>query len=100
MHSKGEILKFLADNQEFFKRAFGIVRIGLFGSYSRGDQTKLSDIDLVVEFEPGTEDLFDKKIELKQYIYDKLGVTPDICREKYIKSRIRSNIIRETEYAY
>ena len=100
MHSKEDILKFLADNKEFFKRTFGIVRIGLFGSYSRGDQTKLSDIDLLVEFEPGTENLFEKKLELKKYISDNLGVTPDICREKYIKKRIRSNIIRETEYAY
>ncbi|MDT8401425.1 MAG: nucleotidyltransferase domain-containing protein [Bacteroidales bacterium] len=100
MHSKEDILRFLADNKEFFKKAFGIIRIGLFGSYSRGDQTKLSDIDLVVEFEPGTENLFEKKLELKKFISDELGVTTDICREKYIKKRIRSNIIRETEYAY
>lgn len=90
----------MADNKEFFKEAFGIVRIGLFGSYSRGDQTKLSDIDLVVEFEPGTENLFEKKFEFNEYISSKMGVTTDICREKYIKKRIRSNIIRETEYAY
>jgi uncharacterized protein len=100
MNSKEDILKFLADNKEFFKKTFGIVRIGLFGSYSRGDQTILSDVDLIVEFEPGTENLFEKKLELKKFISGKLGVTPDICREKYIKKRIRSNIIHETEYAY
>jgi predicted nucleotidyltransferase len=100
MRSKKSILKFLADNEKFFKREFNIIRIGLFGSYSRGDQTELSDIDLVVEFEPGTEDLFEKKIQLKQYITDNLGITPDICREKYLKKRIRSSILRETEYAY
>jgi uncharacterized protein len=100
MQSKEDILRFLADNKEFFKRSFNIVRIGLFGSYSRGDQTEISDIDLVVEFEPGTEDLFEKKIQLKQYITRNLGISPDICREKYIKKRIRSSIIRETQYAY
>lgn len=100
MQSQEEILRFLSDNKEFFKRRFNVVRIGLFGSYSRGDQTELSDIDLVVEFEQGTEDLFDKKIQLKQYITDNLGITPDICREKYLKKRIRSSIIRETKYAY
>jgi uncharacterized protein len=100
MQSKEDILRFLADNKEFFIETFGIVRIGLFGSYSRGDQTKLSDIDLVVEFKPDTKNLFEKKLDLKKYISDNLGVTPDICREKYIKKRIRSNIIRETEYAY
>ena len=100
MHSKEDILRFLADNKEFFKRTFGIVRIGLFGSYSRGDQTEMSDVDLVVEFEPGTENLFEKKLELKKFISEKLGITPDICREKYIKKRLRSNIIQETRYAY
>ena len=100
MHSKKDILRFLADNKEFFKRTFGIVRIGLFGSYSRGDQTEMSDVDLVVEFEPGTENLFEKKLELKKFISEKLGITPDICREKYIKKRLRSNIIQETRYAY
>ena len=100
MNSKSDILNFLTDHKKFFKKTFGIVRIGLFGSYSRGDQTEMSDVDLVVEFEPGTENLFEKKLELKKFISEKLGITPDICREKYIKKRLRSNIIQETRYAY
>jgi predicted nucleotidyltransferase len=100
MLSKEDILSFLADNRVYFYKTFGITRIGLFGSYSRGDQTSLSDIDLVVDFEPGTENLFEKKIELKKYISDKLGITPDICREKYIKKRIRFKINQQTTYAY
>jgi len=100
MKSREEILMFLADNKEFFKENFNIIRIGLFGSYSRGDQTTESDIDLVVEFEKDTGDLFDKKLLLKDYIKEKLGIKADICREKYINKRIRSSIIRETRYAY
>jgi len=41
-----------------------------------------------------------EKVLFKQYITNNLGITPDICREKYIKKRIRSSIIRETKYAY
>lgn len=28
----------------------GITRVGLFGSFSRGDQNRVSDVDLLVEF--------------------------------------------------
>jgi predicted nucleotidyltransferase len=31
---------------------FGVTSIGLFGSFVRGEQTPLSDIDILVEFTP------------------------------------------------
>jgi len=31
----------------------GVVRAGVFGSFARGDATESSDIDFLVEFEPG-----------------------------------------------
>jgi predicted nucleotidyltransferase len=34
---------------------FGIANIGLFGSYLRNDQSDKSDIDLLIDFEPGKE---------------------------------------------
>lgn len=33
----------------------GIIRIGLFGSYVRGEQSEKSDIDILIEFEPEKE---------------------------------------------
>lgn len=33
----------------------GIVRIGLFGSYVREEQSEKSDIDILIEFEPEKE---------------------------------------------
>ena len=100
MKTQKEILTFLSDNRKYFKENFNIVRIGLFGSYSRGDQTINSDIDLVVEFEENTSDLYEKKNRLKEYIKEKLGLNADICREKYIKPQIKKSILRETQYAY
>jgi len=98
MKTKKEILHFLADNNVFFKENFNIIRVGIFGSYSRGDATNDSDIDLVVEFEADTSDLYDKKNLLKDYIRENLGLKADLCREKYIKPIFRSTIIRETDY--
>jgi uncharacterized protein len=38
---------------EFSK--YGIQKIGLFGSYVRGDQSDRSDIDILIDFEPEKE---------------------------------------------
>lgn len=48
--TKEEIIEKLRENKEILKQ-YGVKRIGLFGSYIRGDQKKDSDIDLVVEFD-------------------------------------------------
>jgi len=92
-------MTFLSQNKKLFRDDFHIIRIGLFGSYARGDQNDGSDIDLLVEFEEGTENLYDLKLQLKEFIRLKLGMEVDICREKYIKSRMRSSILKETVYA-
>jgi predicted nucleotidyltransferase len=34
-------------------RRLGVCRLALFGSHARGDATPSSDVDLLVEFEPG-----------------------------------------------
>ncbi|MFN8258532.1 MAG: nucleotidyltransferase family protein [Bacteroidales bacterium] len=58
-------------------RQFGAKRLGLFGSYSRGEQQEQSDLDFLVEFYKGQknyknfihlcyylEELFGKKVDL------------------------------------
>jgi len=72
--TKQEILDRLADNSAQLQK-FHVRRICLFGSYARQEQTKQSDIDLLVEFESASFDnfmnlafamerLFHKKIDL------------------------------------
>ena len=98
MKTKDQILLFLTKNKGLLRERFHVVKIGLFGSYARGDQNSKSDIDLVVEFEENTQDLFELKIRLKEFIKNSLGTEVDICREKYIKPRIRKSILKETVY--
>ena len=99
MRTRVQILSFLTLNKKLFREKFHIIRIGIFGSYARGDQNKNSDIDLLVEFEENTRDLYDLKQQLKDFFRDKLNVAVDICREKYIKPRIKKSILEETVYA-
>jgi uncharacterized protein len=99
MKTRNQILTFLSQNKKLFRDKYHIVRIGLFGSYARGDQNPNSDIDLLVEFEENTQDLYDLKLHLKDFFQIQLGIEIDICREKYIKPRIKNSILKETVYA-
>ena len=98
MTTKGEILEFLARNKDHFRDRFGITKIGLFGSYAKDNQVEGSDIDLIVEFEKNTPNLFDVKKELKEFIKEKFNIQVDIAREKYLKSYYRDSILKETIY--
>jgi predicted nucleotidyltransferase len=97
--TRDQILIFLSQNKKLFRDKFHIIRIGLFGSYARGEQNLDSDIDLLVEFEDNTQELYDLKLQIKDFFKDSLGLEVDICREKYIKARIKSSILKETVYA-
>ena len=68
MINRSDILQFLQMNKILFKERYNVVKIGIFGSYSREEQTENSDIDIIVEFGENTEDLFDKKYDLREYL--------------------------------
>ena len=61
--NKEEILNRLQKNRDAM-RAYGVRRLGLFGSFVRGEQKEASDLDFVVEFERKS---FDAYMDLKQY---------------------------------
>lgn len=54
MTTKENILKKLKSNKLKLSK-FGIRNVGLFGSYSRDEQSSESDIDLLIDFEPEKE---------------------------------------------
>ncbi len=100
MKTRDQILTFLAQNKKLFSDKYHIVRIGLFGSYARGEQNPSSDLDLLIEFEEDTQDLYELKLQLREFFRMRLGVDVDICREKFIKPRIKDSILKEAVYAY
>ena len=54
MTTKENILATLKTNKAELSK-FGVTNVGLFGSYLRNEQTFKSDIDLLIDFEPGKE---------------------------------------------
>ncbi len=71
----------------------GARNVCVFGSVARGDARPDSDIDLLVELEPGRS-LFD----LGGLLFDLqalLGVDVDVVTENGLRSRIRAQVLQE-----
>ena len=52
MKSTDEIVTLLRREKPELERRFGVRRLGLFGSYARGEQRADSDVDILVEVDP------------------------------------------------
>jgi predicted nucleotidyltransferase len=90
METKTDIIK--AKIGDVLQR-FGVTKAALFGSIVRGEATENSDIDLLVDFEPGRSllDLAGLKIELENI----LGRRVDIVTYRSLHPLLRDRILRE-----
>ena len=97
MKSKEDILKIMKKELPYLKEKFKVRSIGIFGSYARGEQTKTSDIDMLIEFDAPVG--FFKFIELEDYLSEMLGVKVDLVTPDALKPLIKPHIIKEAVYA-
>ena len=75
---------------------FGLVKIGLFGSYARDEQTQGSDIDLAVEIESSNK--FRSFFSMKQYLENHLQHKVDLGIESTLKPLAKKYIQKEIIY--
>jgi predicted nucleotidyltransferase len=92
--TKDRVLSLIEEHQAQIQ-AFGVKRLGLFGSFVRGQQDQDSDVDLLVEFDSGKK-TFDAFMRLAFFLEDLLGrrvelVTPE-SRGPYIGPRIMNEV--------
>lgn len=92
--NKQQIFKLILDNKQAFSD-LGANRVGLFGSFVRGEQIDSSDVDLLVEFLPGQKnyrnllgiaDLAEKLIGREVEVLTPQSVSPFIA--PYIEKEI------------
>jgi predicted nucleotidyltransferase len=81
------------------KERFEVETIGFFGSYSRGGQTKKSDVDVLVVFSKDARVGFFKFLELEEFLSRKLGVRVDLVTMDALKPMLKERILKETVYA-
>ena len=96
MKTKEEILKILSHEIPFLRTKYGVVSCGLFGSYSGGQPTLKSNIDLLVELRRPVG--FFKFIELEDYLSEKLGTKVDLVTEDALKPFIKPYVMETIAY--
>jgi hypothetical protein len=77
-------------------KGFDPIKVGIFGSYARGDNNKGSDIDILVEFKESPSLL--TLIKLENDLSEILGVKVDLVttgalKNKRIKKSIKKDLI-------
>ena len=77
------------------KEKFEVETIGIFGSYTRGEQSKKSDVDILVEFSEDAEIGFFKFLDLEEFLSRKLGVKVDLVTKDALKPYIGKRILQE-----
>jgi predicted nucleotidyltransferase len=87
------------DQLEAFCRVHHIRRLALFGSVLRDDFSPDSDVDVLVEFEPGHVPglaFFDMEAELSQII----GRKVDLNTPQFLSKYFRDAVLGEAEVLY
>ena len=97
VESKQDILRMLQENRDRLL-ALGVRRIGLFGSFVRGEQHPGSDIDLLVEFEKGRKS-FDTFMELALWLEAIMQRNVELVTLESLSPHIGPYILREVEFA-
>jgi len=82
--------------EPYLKEKFLVKKIGVFGSYSRGEQRKTSDIDILVEFYEDPSLL--KFLDLENYLADILDKKVDLVMRNSLKPNIGKQILSEVVY--
>ena len=88
-----ELIKARRDPILHIAAKYGARNVRLFGSVARGGSDEESDVDFLVELEPGRS-LFDLG-GLQYELESLLGRRVDVVTERAIKRRIRDRVLRE-----
>jgi len=91
----GEVKEVLSSQKQVLLDKFKVKEIGVFGSYSRGEQEELSDIDILVDF---AEPVGWEFIDLLEYLEDILGLKVDLVTPDALRPQLKERILREVFY--
>jgi len=91
-------IELLKKYENIIKEKHHVKKIGIFGSFARGEAKEDSDIDVLVEFEPGYK-TFDNFMDLKFYLEDLFYRKVDLVTVEALRPQLKENILREVSYA-
>lgn len=83
-----------------FCRKHGIRRMALFGSVLRDDFAPGSDVDMLVEFEPGARVSFFDLVAVEEGLSRLLGRKVDLHQAKSLHPYLRDKVLKEAREVY
>jgi predicted nucleotidyltransferase len=90
--TRARILKALREHEDLLRK-YSVKRIGLFGSYARGEQKRGSDVDFLVDFERPTYDNFiDLNFSLERLFRRKVGLVTSRSLNPRIKPFVENEV--------
>jgi predicted nucleotidyltransferase len=98
MMDKKSITKLLKDKEQYFKDNYGIEFLGIFGSYSRDEAKRDSDIDILYRIQNGKKlSIFNylKAVKELESLFDK---SVDLVRDKVVNRNIKRYIEKDLTY--
>ncbi|MCD6283305.1 nucleotidyltransferase family protein [bacterium] len=92
-----EIRRVLKSQKRNLKRRFGVLELALFGSYTRGEERKASDLDILVSLKPEYK-TFDNYMKLKFYLEDLVGISVDLVTKDAFREELREAVLEAALY--
>ena len=92
MKTLKEIEEIIRLHKPELKEKFKVKKIGIFGSYAKGEQKKKSDIDILVDF---YEPVGWEFIDLGEHIEQLLDLKVDLVTPQALKRQIKESVLKE-----
>ena len=95
MYSLQNILQILRQHKPELQRKYPISRLGVFGSYARGEATEKSDIDIAVEINGPMGLSF---VDMADEIEKLFGIKTDVVPKRSIKAKYLPYVEKDIVY--
>ena len=96
--NRSEVIKKLALFKDELKQ-FSVKDLYLFGSYAREEADEQSDLDILVEFEPGAQVGLFEFARLRRRLCELLGRDVDLVTRNALRPEMKDQILREAVHA-
>uniref|UniRef100_UPI00405609C8 nucleotidyltransferase family protein n=1 Tax=Candidatus Electronema sp. TaxID=2698783 RepID=UPI00405609C8 len=96
MTSLDAVKRCLTGQKSLLKNKYHISKVGIFGSYVRGEQRNESDVDVLIDYDEAPSLI--ALIEIENMLSDLLGMKVDLVTSKGLKPQLRQHILNEVVY--
>ena len=94
--TRDEVLTLLRAHKATIMKQFGVVELGLFGSFARDRANDSSDVDILVKFDGSAT--WKRYFGVQFFIEDLLHRPVDLVTHKALRKELRPFVIRELAY--